>query len=137
LSLGAERPGTEVRPPSGLKVGHAPGRGRGVFAERAIAAGEVVECVPVIVFPPEEQHHLVETVLNSYVFGWRDSVAIALGFGSIYNHSWRPNLEYRKRFEEGLIEFLALADLPAGTELTINYASSNPHNAGLWSDLEG
>ncbi len=135
LSEGAEKPGPEVRPPEGLVVRYSHGRGRGVFSTRTYAAGETVEVAPVIAIEPENQHLLVGTVLNSYVFGWRDSVAIALGFGSIYNHSWHPNLEYRKRFDEGVIEFVTLRSIAVGEELMTNYASSNPHEAGLWADL--
>jgi SET domain-containing protein len=135
LSEGADRPGPELSPPEGLVVRHSPGRGRGVFSTRAFVAGETIEVAPVIAIESERQHVLVDTVLNSYVFGWRDSVAVALGFGSIYNHSWNPNVEYRKRIDEGVIEFVALRAIESGEELMTNYASSNPHDAGLWADL--
>ena len=47
-------------------------------------------------------------------------VAVALGYGSLYNHSYTPNAHYvdvdqcRKRF-------VALRDIEAGEEITINY----------------
>jgi hypothetical protein len=135
LSHGADGWDRELSPPSGLRVGPAPGKGRGVFAARAFARGEVVEAAPVLVLPPHEQEAIDETVLAAYVFAWGDTLAIALGFGSLYNHSWSPNLEYLKRFAEGIIEFVAIRDIAPGEELTTNYSASNPHRAGLWADL--
>ena len=38
---------------------------------------------------------LAETVLKDYCFNWAEGkVALALGYGSIYNHSYRPNARY-------------------------------------------
>lgn len=119
----------------GLRVVPISGKGRGVFATRPFARGDLVEAVPVLLLRPDEQDRLDGTVLDSYVFAWRDTVAIALGFGSIYNHSWDPNLEYQKRFEEGVIEFVAIRDIAPGDELTTNYTASRPDRPDLWVDL--
>lgn len=136
LAHRAEAMSAHVTPPSGVRVEPAPGKGRGVFATRAFERGDVVEVAPVLVLPPDQQDRVDGTVLDSYVFAWGDTVAIALGFGSIYNHSWSPNLEYRKRLAEGVLEFVAIADIAEGDELTTNYTASNPHRADLWADLE-
>lgn len=136
LAHRAEAMTAPVDPPTGVRVGPAPGKGRGVFATRAFRRGEVVEVAPVLVLPPDQQDRIDGTVLDSYVFAWGGTVAIALGFGSIYNHSWSPNLEYRKRLEAGVLEFVAIADVAEGEELTTNYTVSNPHRADLWVDLD-
>ena len=119
----------------GLRVAPTAGKGRGVFATRPFARGDLVEAVPVLLLRPDEQDRVDGTVLDSYVFAWRDTVAIALGFGSIYNHSWDPNLEYQKRFEEGVIEFVAIRHIAPGDELTTNYTASRPDRPDLWVDL--
>lgn len=106
-----------------------------MFATRAFARGDVVEVAPVLVLPAKQQGNLDGTVLDSYVFGWGDSVAVAFGYGSLYNHAWSPNLEYRKRIAEGLIEFVAIVDIAPGDELFTNYTASNPHRADLWAHL--
>lgn len=124
-----------VQTPSGVVVRESPGKGRGVFATRAFERGEVVEVAPVIIVPADEHPALDDTVLSNYVFAWGDAVAVALGWGSLYNHAWEPNLEYRKRFAEHVIEFVAIRDIAAGEELTTNYASSAPERAGLWAHL--
>ena len=93
-------------------------KGRGVFARCAIPAGTVIERVPVIVLPIED----VETSrLGDYCFFWgRNTVALALGYGSIYNHSYRPNAEYRD-IPPRTKEFRALRDIRKGEEITVNY----------------
>lgn len=126
---------TAVVPPTGLRVGTSPGRGRGVFATRPFSRGDVVEVAPVLVLPAKQQGQLDGTLLDSYVFAWGDSVAVAFGYGSLYNHAWSPNLEYRKRIAEACIEFVAIADIAVGDELFTNYTASNPHRADLWAHL--
>jgi hypothetical protein len=124
-----------TEPPHGVVVGPTPPKGRGVSATRPIPRDEVVESAPVIVIPADEQKLVHATLLNDYVFGWGDTIAVVLGYGSLYNHSWEPNLEYRKRLDDGLVDFVALRDIAAGEELTTNYSSSSPESAFLWADL--
>jgi hypothetical protein len=124
-----------LAPPSGIEVRPAGARGRGVFAARDFAAGEVVERAPVLVLPASEAPAAQETVLGSYVFGWRDSVAVGLGLASLYNHAWEPNLDYFRRLDEGCLEFVTRRAVSVGEELTINYTSGNPHRSDLWVEL--
>ena len=105
---------------------NTPGAGRGVFATRNIDAGDVIERVPVIVIPESECPNVDETILDSYAYKWvGGSLAIALGLGSIYNHSLAPNATYVRRYEGREIEFIALAPIRAGEEVFINY-NGNP-----------
>ncbi|MBL8785293.1 MAG: SET domain-containing protein-lysine N-methyltransferase [Deltaproteobacteria bacterium] len=128
--------GLEPKLPAGVRVGVSPKKGRGIFATRDYAAGEVVEVVPVLVIPTAQQEIIVPTILNDYVFGWGDTVAIAFGYGSLYNHSWQPNCEYKKHLADLVIEFVAVRPIAAGEEIVTNYASSYPEKAGLWSELD-
>ena len=123
------------RPPHGLRVGLTEDKGRGVFATRPIAQDELVEHAPVLVVPHDEQKLVHKTVLNDYVFGWGDTIAVVLGYGMLYNHSWQANVAYRKLLDEGLVEFTALRDIAVGEELTINYSSSYPARAALLTHL--
>lgn len=107
-----------------------------MFTTRPIAAGEVVEIAPVIVVPGDERKLVHHTLLNDYVFGWGDTIAVALGYGSIYNHSWQANLAYRKCLDEQLLEFVALRDITVGEELTTNYTSSYPARAAIMTHLQ-
>src|SRR5436305_320986 len=72
-----------------IEVKRVKGKGRGVFARRPIREGEVIERVPVIVLPVGEIRTPDGwTTLGDYCFLWdRGTVAVALGYGSLYNHS--------------------------------------------------
>ena len=107
-----------------ITVRHIPGKGRGVVAERRIHAGETIERPPVLVIPREEVGRIRETRLAHYYFEWGEDcneAAIALGYGSLYNHSYTPNARYEFRESEERLEFLALREIEAGEEITINY----------------
>ncbi len=107
-----------------VRVASLPGKGRGVLAERPFPEGEVVERDPVIVIPAEDWPHIRRTVISRYCFVWhegRDEGAVALGHGSLLNHSYTPNLMARIRLRERVIEFVALRDIGVGEELTLNY----------------
>lgn len=101
-----------------VEVKRVRGKGRGVFAKSFISEGTVIERVPVLVLPTED----VETTpLADYVFEWgRDTVALALGYGSLYNHSYEPNARYDD-VGQRTKEFSALRDIYPGEEITVNY----------------
>ena len=88
-----------------------PNANRGVFASRNINQGDVIETVPVIIVNPADALTLQQTIMRNYYFLWGDDlkrVAIALGYGSLYNHSYEPNATYTKHFENETIEFVAI-----------------------------
>lgn len=105
-----------------IEVRRSPGRGRGVFARKFIPKGTIFERVPMIVFPEKE----LETeegfsTLYHYCFEWgKGTVALAMGYGSIYNHSYSPNARYDD-LPQRTKEFSALRDIEKGEEITISY----------------
>src|ERR1700712_1395041 len=102
-----------------LIVRETSNRGRGGFALRPFEPGETIEVCPVIAMSPEDAARLDATHLYNYYFGWGPDdkgAAIALGFGSLYNHSETPNASYRKDLAQTLIEFVALAAIAPGEE---------------------
>jgi SET domain-containing protein len=108
-------------------IGHVPGVGRGVFAAEDILEGEVIEVSPVIVIPLDQVPFLDQTVLESYYYAWENhlkSAAIALGHGSLYNHSYNPNARYEKRFDQSTIEFFSIRNIKKGQEIRVNYNGS-------------
>ncbi len=101
-----------------------PGKGRGMVAARRIQAGELVDTAPVIVVPARDYAAVSSTILDGYVYDWGTDgaeLAVALGFGSLYNHSFQPNVHYTKRADIQAIEYRALTDIPRGAELLVNY----------------
>jgi SET domain-containing protein len=105
-----------------IEVRQIKGKGRGVFARRAIRSGEVIERVPVIVLPIEEiGGEDGRTRLSDYCFLWgRGTVALALGYGSLYNHSYQPNARYDDIGRRTKV-FSALRDIAPGEEISVNY----------------
>ena len=101
------------------------GAGRGVFAGERITKGTQIEQCPVIALGnPRARARLRKTELVNYYFLWGDErlrVALCLGWGSIYNHSFAPNAYYEKHMEENRMDFYALRDIEPGEEITVNY----------------
>ena len=115
---------------SGLTVAHGP-RGRGVFATRAFAKGEVIETCPTVEVADAD----VSGRLNDYVFtSLKDGdVVLVLGHGMLYNHSPTPNVEYVEG-EPSTIMFRALRRVRPGDELTIDYGEEWWATRGLQPD---
>lgn len=114
----------------------ARGRGRGVFARCFIPAQTVIETVPVLVWPADELQRLgPQEILSRYVFHWsKGHVALALGFGSLYNHSYDPNarcVDIAPRTKR----FIAIRDIEADEEITFNYNGEVHHLGPVGFDV--
>ena len=77
------------------------GKGRGVFARRAIRRGEVVERAPVI--PMAKEHVPEGDPPDGYVLDWDEDTpgaehALVLGYIMLYNHGKNPNLAFESDF---------------------------------------
>jgi len=110
----------------------APSRvhGRGVFAARPFEPGEVIEDCPVLLVPAST---IVDLGLDGYCFEWdEDRCAIALGYGSLYNHSWDPNARYDHDHEHDLVSYTAVRRIERGEEITINYTGDPEGRTDLW-----
>lgn len=81
-----------------IYIAESPLGGRGVFTTEFIPVGTLIEIAPVIVLAEQDLKLIHDhTILHDYYFLWTDdgkSAAIALGYGSLYNHSYMPNAEY-------------------------------------------
>ncbi len=109
-----------IRQGDAVEVRRARGKGRGVFARRAIAEGEVMETCPVLVVSAGSIEDFTAGI-GGYVFEWgKGTLALALGFGSLYNHSYEPNARYEDTGARTKL-FVALRDIAAGEEITVNY----------------
>jgi hypothetical protein len=118
------------------RVEYIVGKGRGVVAARPIAADEIIERAPVLVLPQKDAAMVMECgMLSSYVFLWEDTLAIALGHGSLYNHSYQPNVVYSRRLREEIIEFRALVAVEPGVELCVNYNGDPAGSSVVWFDV--
>ena len=111
-----------LRQSDSIEVKRVKGKGRGVFACRPIRKGEVIERVPVLVLPAAEvEEDAGWEGLVGYCFVWgRGTLALALGYGSLYNHSYRPNARYEDEGRQTKL-FRALRRIEPGEEITVNY----------------
>jgi hypothetical protein len=118
-----------------VRVVVTPGKGRGVVATRRIHEGERFDRAHVLVVEADQVPHVERTVLDFYVYAWNDErLAVALGVGSLYNHSYRPSARYLKRFDDVVIDYVALRDIEAGEEITINYNGRPDDQTPMWFD---
>lgn len=112
--------------------------GRGVYAARDIKKGELIEQAPVIVSSHSERKYLDKTIVADYFFNWGKHYkqsAIALGYGSIYNHSYTPAAIFENNLANESIDFYAIRDIMAGEEITINYNGDPDDKTPLWFDV--
>ena len=107
---------------------------RGVFARKKIKKGEVIEICPVIIMPKRDQKILDKTNLFSYYFYWgrNNTSAIALGYGSLYNHSYTPNAEYEENVRKKVIVFKAIRNIKKGEEILTNYNGNSDSKEKVW-----
>lgn len=73
-------------------------------------------------------------MLYAYYFAWGASLeeaAIALGYGSLYNHGPYPNASFIPDERDAVIVFTALRDIEAGEEITVDY-HEGLHKGRLW-----
>jgi uncharacterized protein len=113
-----------------------PDSGRGVFARVAIKKGELIERCPVIEIPEHDVASLSQSILLTYFYFFgkkKERIVVALGFGSIYNHTYTPNAKYKEQQEEQAIDFIAIADIQKDEEITVNYIQGKQKNKyPLW-----
>jgi uncharacterized protein len=122
-----------------IKKSKIPNAGRGVYARRSIKKDEIIESCPIIDVPKHDMSNLRESILVTYFFYFgknREQLLVALGFGSIYNHSHKPNAMYKIKQTEGIIDFIALINIKKDDEITFNYNYGNPKdNSPLWFNV--
>jgi SET domain-containing protein len=119
----------------GLYIMETEKSGRGVFTSIDLSSGDLIEICHVIEIPAVELPVIHKTVLHDYYFIWGEdnkSCAVALGFGSLYNHAIQPNADFILDFENKTIEIMAITDIPAGNEITINYHGQPGDEEKLW-----
>lgn len=98
------------------------GKGWGAFCTKKIPAKAIFSISPLLVLSGREARVMSESSLEAYwyQFGTKGR-ALALGLGSIMNHSDQPNSSYHFSKKNKTLSFFALRDIPAHEELTHDY----------------
>lgn len=110
-------------------------KGRAVYCSEDIVEGSLIELCPVILLNANDTRIIHNTALHDYYFIWRDSEktsALALGYGSLYNHSENPNAEFENDFEGKFIRIIALKHIAAHEEICLHYFSKAQVKDELW-----
>lgn len=114
-----------IHPPGVYVRDTGTAKGRGGYAARAYAAGDLVEACPVILFAgaftavPEEVRKLL---FNWGVLaGVAATHCLALGYGSMYNHANPANMRYEADAAARALRFIAIREIDIDEELTVNY----------------
>jgi SET domain-containing protein len=117
-----------------LFIKESKGKGRGVFTKEDIRTGTVIEEAPIIALKRNDTKKALDTVLYNYLFDWegRSSSCVVLGWGSIYNHSYKPNCAGEFDFEKKLMRIKTLRKINKGEELLINYNGDKDDESPLW-----
>ncbi|MBK9733977.1 MAG: SET domain-containing protein-lysine N-methyltransferase [Saprospiraceae bacterium] len=119
----------------GLYIMDTVARGRGVYTSIDITAGDIIEICPVICIPKSQLPIIHKTTLHDYYFLWgkdMDECAIALGFGSLYNHELHPSANFILDLENNTIDIVAIKNIASGTEITLNYNGEPGDDSPLW-----
>ena len=119
----------------GLYVLTTTEKGRGVYAGIDIQKGDVIEVCNVIVIPTYERSIIHKTVLHDYYFEWGENLqecALALGYGSLYNHEIDANADFIIDIGSKTLIIEAARDIKAGQEITINYQGEIGDNTPMW-----
>lgn len=111
---------------------------RGVFAVKNIKKGEIIETCPLVIVPKSDMSNLTESVLVTYFFYFgKNRLAVVLGFGSLYNHSYEPSAKYKINEKDQTITFSALGNIKKDEEITFNYKLGNSNStAPLWFEVK-
>lgn len=111
--------------------------GRGVYTQQTIPAGQIVEVCPVVLLDLKAQPF--PGTIRRLLYNWsKTHAALALGYGSLYNHSDRPNLSFKSNHQQLTITFNALNEIQPGEQLTISYDYLGPKknlNEKSWFEI--
>ena len=109
--------------------------GRGVFTNKSILANTIIEVSPVVVLSTKERKQVEATKLHYYIFEWGKSTrqaCVALGYVSMYNHSFEPNCEYEQDYETQNMSVKTIRNVKKGEELLFSYNGDPGNTTPLW-----
>lgn len=102
-------------------------RNRGLFTKKKIKKNKNILICPIIPINIKDYTVLENSKheLGNYVFCWDEKdTCFVLGFGSLFNHSDNPNIEWYEDKEKKLMYFYTSKKIKKDEELLINYGES-------------
>lgn len=122
----------ETKKQQKIEFKQSPVHGWGVFATQDIPKDEVIEICPILFLPAKRGE--INYTLVDYAFEWPRSESwtnfvIALGYGSLYNHSSTPNASWTNDVENQTFIFFSTKPIKKGEEIFIYYGDDS-----YWAD---
>jgi SET domain-containing protein len=120
-------------------VANSKAKGRGVYTNKALEANMVIEIAAVIVMSAQDRKLLDQTLLHDYIFEWgvqKNLCCMALGYVSLYNHSYHSNCTYDMDFKKKTITITNTRKIKKGEELFINYNGDPDKKTPVWFDTK-
>jgi hypothetical protein len=122
-----------------IYIGCTKEMGRGIFTSANLTSETIIEVSPVIVMKQKERKLIDATILHDYIFEWgikSRQCCLALGYVSLYNHSYSSNCEYDMDYKEESISIKTIRAIHKGEELFINYNGTWNNNKSLWFEAK-
>ena len=110
-----------------VEVKNSPFHGRGLFAVRAIEAGQIIAAYPLLILSHEDTATVRSTLLHHYVFYVDEDAAgtmraaVAFGEISMCNHSPKANAEFTVDASAQTVTLSANRSISPGDEILIDY----------------
>lgn len=122
----------KIQMPNKIYIDNSPIHGLGVFASQIIYEGEIIEICPVIDMGLNKE---VSPILIDYRFNWPQgnewtNQVVAAGYAMLYNHSNRPNSNWRSNEQMKTFEFYATKQIEPNEEILIYYGDVSYWNDG-------
>lgn len=124
----------KIIPPHKIYIGKSSVHGYGVFANETIFEGEIIEETPLTDLGIKKGES--SSLMIDYRFNWPqgsggnwDKQVLSWGYGSLYNHSERPNAFWRSNIERETFEFVASRNINKDEEIFVWYG-----NVSYWQD---
>lgn len=93
-------------------------KGRGVYAKSSFRKGELIEECELLFMKLAEVPDSIEGHVFEYT---KKTIALALGNGSLFNHSENPNAEFSFNKKKQTLLFHSTRKINPGEEITVDY----------------
>lgn len=95
--------------------------GRSVFSRKNFKTGSIVEVAPAIFVKSKSIRE--SSIVKDYLFASSNPNldALTFGYGSMYNHSENPNIEWSVSLKKKNVTYKAIRPIKKGDELFVSY----------------
>jgi SET domain-containing protein len=121
-----------------LTIANSGKKGRGVFTTADLSTGTIIEISPIIELSVKDRKIIEGSRLHDYIFEWGPTHrkgCLALGYISLYNHSYNSNCDYEMDFQHQTMTITTVRPVKAGEELSINYNAVPDDDTKVWFDV--